>query len=251
MNFTTSKIMAVLNLTPDSFSDGGQLDTIEKQKKRLHELIDTGADIIDVGGESTRPGSVPVSAEEELRRISEIVEYIRREELYRDTVFSVDTYKSEVAAYALDAGFRIVNDVTALRADSILGRLIAEHSAYVVLMYARNISPHAQQIETRYVDVIKSIADFLRARIEYALKIGIPRERIIVDPGMGAFVSSDKAYSHEIIERLDELVGLGFPILVGPSRKLTRSDEESWRLAKKVIENGGNIVRMHSVKKFS
>lgn len=247
--------MGILNITPDSFSDGGQFFDPEKAIKHLHQLIDDGADIIDVGGESTGPGSPEVSANEELKRVQPIIDYIDEHKLHQKVMFSIDTYKASVADYALRHGFAMVNDVTALRGDPKMSEVIAKYQPYLVLMYSKDPTPRTTREPVQYTDVIDTIKKFLFERIQVAKKCGLPSDHIIIDPGMGAFLSADPKYSYEIIDRLDELTLFNHPILVGVSRKsflggdLQDRDKKSWELAKKAIQNGASIVRMHKIER--
>ncbi len=248
--------MGILNLTPDSFSDGGQFNDVQLAKERIHQLIDEGADIIDIGGESTGPGSKDVSAEEELKRVQPIIDYITEEEMTEICSFSIDTYKAEVAEYALENGFQMVNDVTALRGDSEMIGVLLKFQPYVVLMYSKDDTPRTTKDEVTYDDVISTIKTFLLERVATLVEAGFPEDKIIIDPGMGAFISMIPDYSFEIIERLSELKQLGYPILVGVSRKsflggkLEERDPDSVKWSQKAIENGANIIRIHNIKEF-
>lgn len=250
--------MGILNVTPDSFSDGNQFLSVDQAIPQLSRLIADGADIIDVGGESSGPGSVDISAEEELRRVKPVIDYIAANGLAEKTLFSIDTYKAPVARYALERGFTIANDVTALRGDPQMVGVLAKYRPYVVLMYSKDPTPRTTRENTQYHDVMAAIKTFLRERAALLLRAGFPENRIILDPGMGMFVSADPKYSYEIIDRLGELKSLGYPILVGPSRKsflggkndIASRDEKSWQIARQAIQNGAAIVRMHGVRKI-
>ena len=218
MDFVNTAFVAVLNITPDSFSDGGQfrefggkVDIVEMARVFLED----GASILDIGGESTGPGSKAVSLEEELARVVPAVERIH--DAFPDALISVDTWKSEVAEAALEAGARMVNDVTAGRGDPRIFEVVARFGVPMILMYSKQNSPRTDREEVQYEDVMKTVTDFLRDRIVVARAEGI--QHIIVDPGMGAFVSGDPKYSFEILDRIEELRELGCPILVGASRK--------------------------------
>jgi len=248
--------MAIVNVTPDSFSDGGDVSNIENFKFKIQNFIGKGADIIDVGGESTGPGSGDVSAEGELARLRPVIDWIAEEKLSETTLFSIDTYKASVAQYALEHGFGMVNDVTALRGDPDLLSVLLEFQPYVVLMYSKDFTARTTSDTVKYDDVIQSIKGFLSIRIDKLLHAGFPKDRILIDPGMGMFVSADPAYSYEIVDRLDELKTLGCPILLGPSRKsflggeVGERDEKSWKVARKAIANGASVVRMHTLEPF-
>lgn len=254
MNFFDPKIMGILNVTPDSFSDGGQYFSFSDAALQIQELIKEGADIIDVGGESTGPGSADVALDEELRRVARLIELIDEQEIWRKVDFSIDTYKSEVAELALKSGFKIVNDVTSFRGDPEMLKVLVNYQPYVVLMYSKDDSPRTTTEKVDYDDVIASIKTFFTERISTLVQVGFPEEKIIIDPGMGMFVSADPKYSFEIIERLDELKSLGCPILVGVSRKsflggeVGERDQDSVKWSLKAVQKGASIVRMHNVK---
>jgi dihydropteroate synthase len=201
-----------VNVTPDSFSDGGlyvaATDAIAHGKRLLAE----GAAIVDVGGESTRPGASPVGADEELARIEPVLEGLA------GLPVSVDTSKAPVAARALELGAELVNDVTALRGDAGLAGVVAEHGAYVCLMHMQG-EPRTMQVAPRYDDVVSDVIAFLEERVAYAVSQGIAEERTCVDPGIGFGKTPDQ--NLELIRRLDEICALGRPVLVGLSRKST------------------------------
>lgn len=244
--------MGILNVTPDSFSDGGKCNTQEKALLRAKQMERDGADILDIGGESTGPGSKAVSLKEELKRVIPVIQAIRA--ISRIPI-SVDTYKAGVAEAALQAGADMINDVTALRGDVKMGRVIAKYKCQVVLMYSKDSTARTAIEEKRYKDVVKTIKQFLRARIDYAQKQGIVKDQIIIDPGMGHFVSALPGYSYEIIARLPELKQLGLPILIGVSRKsflggkLENRDERGIPLTALAYINGACIIRTHKVGK--
>lgn len=256
LDFSVPKIMGILNITPDSFSDGGQFLSVKQAIARLHELITDGVDIIDVGGESTGPGSADVSSDEELKRVKPIIDYIAEHKFFERTIFSIDTYKASIAEYALTHGFQIVNDVTALRGDLKMTEVLSKYQPYLVLMYSKDSTARTTKTSVEYTDVIDTINQFLLGRIALAKKAGLLKSKIIIDPGMGMFVSANPKYSYEIIDRLAELKSLGCPILVGPSRKsflgadITDRDEKSWQIARQAIRNGASIVRMHTIQKL-
>lgn len=337
MDLDRPRIMGILNVTPDSFSDGGEfvkivsdcadgggfsrkkskvekanvskmdvsmanvkkneikdMDFLKadvskvdvvKAARRFFEMAEEGADIIDIGGESTGPGSKDVSLEEELRRVIPVLKQVCRvikapslflSEFRRDALknnpavlekfssrdmfpwISVDTYKAEVARRAIALGVHIINDVTALRGDPAMAKVIAESGVAVVLMYSKDLTPRTTSDVMPYDDVVLHIKDFLKERVDFALSQGIRREQIILDPGMGAFVSGDPRYSIEILKRLDEFHELGFPILVGASRKgfigeilggLPANERLSGSLAcvAQALRKGAHILRAHDV----
>jgi dihydropteroate synthase len=206
------KLMGVVNVTPDSFSDGGLYLDPERAIAHGEELARAGAGILDVGGESTRPGAEEVAAEEELRRVGPVVAGLAGGE----AAISIDSSKAVVAAAALDAGATIVNDVTALRGDSAMAALCAERGATVVLMHMAG-SPRTMQDEPRYADVVADVKAFLAERVEAATAAGIAEERIWLDPGIGFGKTAE--HNLELLRRLGELRALGRPLVVGTSRK--------------------------------
>lgn len=253
MNLEQTRIMGILNLTPDSFSDGGRFNTLALAESRILQLIEQGADMIDVGGESTGPGAPEVSEAEELERVKPIIDLIFQKKWNEKIMFSIDTYKASVAEYALKNGFGMVNDVTALRADPEMLRVLIKYKPYVILMYSKDPTPRTTQEPREYEDVLVTIKTFLQERVNVLLEAGFPREKIILDPGMGTFVSAIPDYSFEIIGRLKEFESLGFPLLVGISRKsclggkLEDRDPASVEWSVKAIENGAKIIRIHEV----
>ncbi len=244
--------MGILNITPDSFSDGGE--HISDFAFHISDLIDLGVDIIDVGGESTGPGSSDVSLEEEMNRVKSVIDYVYENKLMEKVLFSIDTYKSQVAEYALQHGFGMVNDVTALRGDANMVEVLNKYKPYVILMYSKDQTPRTTTESIEYDDVVASIKTFLLERIATLVEAGFSEDKIIVDPGMGMFVSANPKYSFEIIERLSELKQLGYPILVGISRKsflggkVEDRDSDSVKWSLKAVENGVSIIRIHDVK---
>ena len=216
MSLEKPKLMGVLNRTPDSFSDGGQYFESSHAIQRVRQMLNDGVDCIDIGGESSGPGSSDVSIDEELQRVIPIIEAIRKES---DVWISVDTWKSEVAQHALDAGADMINDVTALRGDPRIAEIIAEKSAPVVIMYSKDPNTRTTTTLKEYEDVIETITQFFDERLTWMQSHGISLENVVLDPGMGFFVSGVARYSFQIIRRLQELRKLGNPILLGPSRK--------------------------------
>lgn len=206
------RLMGVVNVTPDSFSDGGLFLDARAAIARAHELIGEGADIVDIGGESTRPGAEPVLAEEELRRVLPVVEGIAD----AGAQISIDTSKAAVARPALDAGASLVNDVTALRGDPDMAALVADSGVECCLMHMRG-EPRTMQTDPRYDDVVNDVRAFLQERMEYAIREGVREERIMLDPGIG--FGKTVAHNLALLRRLDELTSLGRPIVVGTSRK--------------------------------
>jgi dihydropteroate synthase len=210
------KLMGILNVTPDSFSDGGRFLEASAAIAHARQLIDEGADVLDVGGESTRPGAEPVGAEEELRRVLPVLEWIAS--CAHPAEVSIDTSKASVARAALAAGASLVNDVTALRGDPQMVGLIADSRADCCLMHMLG-EPRSMQRPggPKYGDVVDEVKAFLEERMGFAVREGVAEERIMLDPGIG--FGKTVAHNLELIDRLDEIVALGRPVLVGTSRK--------------------------------
>jgi dihydropteroate synthase len=248
-------LLGVLNVTPDSFSDGGDFLDPEKAASRAATMLDEGAQVIDVGGESTRPGSDPVPLEEEVRRrVVPVIRAVLAEK--PSTVISIDTYRAATAEAALEAGARIVNDVTALRADPRMARLVADARCPVVLMHMLG-EPKTMQRDPNYDDVVREVRDFLTERVEHATAAGVEPENVILDPGIGFGKTAE--HNLTLIRHLDRLVELGFPLLVGASRKrflgrITGVEEAKDRVfgtvAANVVayEKGATLFRVHDVR---
>ena len=244
------KLMGVVNVTPDSFSDGGLYLDPDAAITHGEELAAAGAAILDIGGESTRPGAEQVPGEEELRRVEPVVAGLAGGE----AAISIDTSKRAVAAAALDAGAEIVNDVTALRGDPGMATLCAERDATVILMHMLG-TPRTMQDEPRYDDVVDEVKAFLAGRIEAATAAGIAEGRIWLDPGIGFGKSTE--HNLELLRRLGELRGLGRPLVVGTSRKsfIGRVDGSEARdrlggtIASSVLAaaEGAEVLRVHDV----
>lgn len=246
--FPRPSVMGVLNVTPDSFSDGGVHLDPDVAAAAARRMVEEGAAIVDVGGESTRPGSAGVSAEKELRRVLPVLERLGGE-----IPLSIDTSKSEVARAALERGAILVNDVTALRGDPELAGVVADAGAYLCLMHMQG-EPRTMQEAPRYDDVAAEVAAFLEQRLAVAVAAGISEERICLDPGIG--FGKTVEHNLELARRLDVLVALGRPVVVGFSRKsslrrLTGSDDllgASVAAAVAAYERGAAILRVHDVR---
>jgi len=247
-------LMGILNVTPDSFSDGGMFVTIDKAVAHGEALCSAGADIIDVGGVSTRPFADPVSVDEEIARV---IPVIKRLSQRVSAPISVDTSRAETAERAIEAGARIVNDIAALRFDPLLGDVVAEADLPVVLMHMQG-TPETMQIRPAYDDVMGEIIDFLSGSIDLAVSKGIPRENIIVDPGIG--FGKKVEHNLTIIRELSRLKSLGRPILVGASRKSfigevtgikepARRDTATLAVTALLVASGADIIRVHDVKR--
>ena len=247
-------VVGILNVTPDSFSDGGDFLDPEAAAEHAVTMLDEGAEILDLGGESTRPGSDPVSQEEEIRRVVPVVERILAAR--PGAVISVDTYRSGTAAAALEAGASFVNDVTALRGDTRMASVIYEASCPVVLMHMQG-EPKTMQKEPLYEDVVREVRDFLARRADHAVAAGIRPENVIVDPGIG--FGKNLEHNLALLRNLDAIVDLGFPVLIGASRKrfigrITGLQEAKHRVFGTVAttvlayERGATFFRVHDVR---
>jgi dihydropteroate synthase len=245
-------LMGILNVTPDSFSDGGEFFDQERAIARAQTMLDEGAQIVDVGGESTRPGSDPVSPEEESRRVLPVIQGILAAR--PEAIISLDTYRASTAEAALDAGARLINDITAL-GDPRMANLVAERGCPVVLMHMLG-EPKTMQKDPHYEDVVREVRDFLAHRAERAIRAGVDEENIVLDPGIG--FGKTVEHNMALLNRLDALVELGFPVLVGASRKSflgkVSGGEPEGRLfgtiAANVLayERGVTIFRVHDVR---
>jgi dihydropteroate synthase len=250
--FPRPSVMGVVNVTPDSFSDGGVNLRAEDAVASARRMVEDGAAIVDVGGESTRPGSEPVSAAEELRRVRPVLEAVAG-----DLPVSIDTAKAEVAREAVALGAELVNDVTALRGDPALADVVAESGVYLCLMHMLG-EPRTMQQDPRYDDVVDDIKAFLEERLRFAVQAGIREELIALDPGIG--FGKTVEHNFELIRRLDELTALGRPIVVGFSRKsslgriLGDRDAKTGPLSASIAaavaayERGATILRVHDVR---
>ena len=247
------RLMGIVNVTPDSFSDGGRFLECDAAIEHGRRLVGEGAEIIDVGGESTRPGAEPVSAEEELRRVQPVIEGLG--EAGTGAQISIDTTKANVARAALDAGASLVNDVSALRGDREMAGVVADSGAECCLMHMLG-EPRTMQRDPRYDDVVDDVKAFLAARLEFAVREGIGERRVLLDPGIG--FGKTVAHNLELLRRLDELSELGRPIVIGTSRKSflgriagERGDRErlAGTLASNVLalERGASVFRVHDV----
>jgi dihydropteroate synthase len=245
------QIMGVVNVTPDSFSDGGEFLDADAAIAQGERLAEEGADILDIGGESTRPGSEGVGQDEELRRVIPVIEGLSGAEVE----LSIDTTKAEVARRALDAGASIVNDVSAFRFDPDLAGLVADADVDCCLMHMLG-EPRTMQNDPRYDDVVDDVKAFLEERLAYAVGEGIKEERVWLDPGIG--FGKTVEHNLELLRRLDEIVAIGRPVVVGTSRKsflgkLTGGKPEKERLPGTIatnllaLERGAQIFRVHDV----
>jgi dihydropteroate synthase len=256
-------IMGILNVTPDSFSDGGKFYSFEKAVAQGIKLVQDGADILDIGGESSRPFAESVSVDQEIDRVVPVIQELSKK---IDIPISIDTVKSEVAIQALDAGASMINDISSFEKDSRLADLAAKRNIPVIMMHMKG-TPETMQVNPEYSDLIKEVYGYLAQRVDFAIKAGVQRKNIILDPGIGF----GKTVQHNlvILNNLDKLSGLGFPLLIGSSRKSFIQkilSQENKKAEKKEIAaaseeceigtlasvaaafmNGGHIVRVHDV----
>ncbi len=244
-------LMGIVNVTPDSFFDGGRFCDPQRAVAHALRLVEEGADLLDIGAESTRPGALPVDEQEERRRLVPVVAAVAKAV---SVPISVDTSKAEVAKAAIDAGAIMVNDVTALRGDSAMVGVVAQAGVALVLMHMQG-TPDIMQHAPRYDDVVGEVAQFLAERVRYAVDHGVARDRIVVDPGIG--FGKTLGHNLDLLANLRVIAELGYPLLVGPSRKgfigqLTDQSVEArgWGTAGVValaVEQGANILRVHDV----
>ena len=245
-------IMGILNVTPDSFSDGGEYFAIEKAIARGREMEQEGADIIDIGGESSRPGSEPIPEDEELRRALPVIDGLAKSV---KIPISIDTYRASVAGRALEAGAQVVNDISAFRFDDQMPSVAKRAAAAVVLMHSRGSRETLHQ-QPRMADPVAEVIESQRMAAEQAIAAGIPRESIALDPGIGFGKAAEESVS--VLKSLNLFSKIGYPVLVGTSRKsfiklLTSNKEDAriWGTAATIVAaimNGAHIVRVHDVR---
>ena len=247
-------IMGILNVTPDSFSDGGEYYNSQKAVDCALQMERDGADIIDIGGESTRPGASPISIEEELNRVLPVIRGIRQKS---NIAISIDSYKSEVAEKAIAVGANIINDISGLRFDKNMIHLTKEFQVPIIIMHMLG-SPQNMQNNPSYSDLMEELISFFKERVNSLINSGILKNNIIIDPGIGFGKTVDHNYL--IIRELKRIAGLGYPVLIGPSRKsfightLNLPTEEriegTAAAITSAIMNGSRIVRVHDVKEM-
>lgn len=250
LDLSRPHIMGIVNVTPDSFSDGGKFSSAELAIEHALELVAEGADILDIGGESTRPGATPVSLEDELERVTPVIQALSQKV---SVPISIDTYKPEVMRQAIAVGASIVNDIRALQEPGAL-QVVASSDAGVCLMHMQG-NPQTMQMDPQYVNVVQEVSDFLQVRLQAAMDAGIGKERIVLDPGFG--FGKRTVHNIALIQNLDKLTAIG-PLLVGLSRKsvlgaIAGGDEQQRLhagLAASVISamKGAKILRVHDVK---
>ncbi len=247
------RIMGILNVTPDSFSDGGRFHAPEEAIVQARQMISEGADLLDIGGESTRPGAPAVSLQEELDRVLPVIEALRRES---DIPVSIDTTKAAVAAAAVACGANFINDVSGLRFDALMAQTAAASGAGLFLMHTPG-RPEIMQQKTGYADLLGEVLDFLLQAAETAVAAGVDRQAIAIDPGIG--FGKDTSGNLLLLQRLDRLVACGYPVLLGTSRKsfigrILQQKNPSDRLAGTLasvalgVERGAQIFRVHDVR---
>ena len=250
LDLSTPRIMGIVNVTPDSFSDGGKFNTTDKAVVHAMQLVEQGADILDIGGESTRPGAAPVSLDEELKRVIPVIKALAQ----AGVPLSIDTYKPEVMRAAIDAGVDIVNDVCALQEPNAL-EIVAHSKVGVCLMHMQG-RPQTMQVDPKYQDVVAEVRDFLDVRLKVAEQAGILRERIVLDPGFG--FGKRTAHNLTLLNNLSSLQSLGLPLLIGLSRKSVLGQVVGSAVDERIhasiassvvsVMKGANIVRVHDVK---
>ena len=250
-------VMGIVNVTPDSFSDGGRMFDPKAAVAAALRMVDDGADLLDIGGESTRPGALPVDGGEELRRVLPVIEALAGRV---KVPISIDTYKASVADAALAAGASIVNDISGLRYDPELAGVVARRAAPIILMHTRGRSRDMYE-QAHYHDVVDEVLDELRESLAFAVGAGVPREQMLVDPGLG--FAKDATHSFEVLGRLAEFADLGRPLVVGSSRKsfLNRPIKQAaltadgeWPTAASVAAAalaGMHVVRVHAVREMA
>ena len=243
--------MGILNVTPDSFSDGGQFNSAQEAVDHALKMINDGVDIIDIGGESTRPGAKPVPLKEELKRIKPVIKAIRQQ---TDCLISIDTYKASVAEVALDLGADIINDISSLSYDKNMANLVSTRKVPIILMHMQG-TPQNMQLDPSYNNLINDLIFFFKTKIEIANKAGVLNNMIILDPGIGFGKQMEDNF--EIIRELKQIKAMGYPILLGPSRKSFIGEVLNLPVEERLegtmasitvgIINGANIVRVHDV----
>ena len=248
-------VMGVLNVTPDSFSDGGKFFSAKDAFQQAMNIVSEGANIIDVGGESSRPGAVPLSIEDELGRVIPIIKSIR--EKSTDILISIDTYKSEVANEALKSGANIVNDISGLVFDKKMANVIAKTKAPIIIMHMQG-TPSNMQNNPNYNNLIDDICSFFSNQVDFAVSKGINKSQIILDPGIGFGKTMNDNF--KLIQQLNKFVSLGFPLMIGPSRKSFIGNFLNLDIHERVegtaavvaagIMNGARIVRVHDIKEI-
>ena len=250
-------VMGIINVTPDSFSDGGVLFDATRAIEAGVQMAAEGADLLDVGGESTRPGAQPLDESEEHRRVLPVIEGLARRV---NVAISVDTYKASIARSALEAGASVVNDISGLRYEPDLAAVVARYGAPIILMHTRGRSQEMYK-EAVYTEVVDEVLDELRTSIAFAVDAGVPKDSVLIDPGLG--FAKEARHNYEVLGRLEEFSDLGRPVVAGPSRKrfLTRpldaelpAAQRDWPTAAAVaaaVLGGAHVVRVHAVREMA
>jgi dihydropteroate synthase len=247
-----TQVMGILNVTPDSFSDGGVLSSLEAVKHQVEKMLQAGVDILDVGGESTRPFADPVSEQEELDRVIPVIELIRQ---ITGKPVSIDTTKAVVAGQALAAGADMVNDISALRRDPDMVKVVKSYHGPVIIMHMKG-TPEDMQVAPQYDDVVEEIRTFFRERTGWMMENGIERQRIVIDPGIG--FGKTVEHNLEILRNIRKFKEMGFPVLIGHSRKsfigkvldleIDERDCATAILSYHCVAEGADILRVHDVE---
>lgn len=251
---TKTKLMGILNITPDSFSDGGKYSSIKNAIAQAEKLISRGVHIIDIGGESTRPGAIKVSEEEELNRVIPVVKEIAQLKSIKNFEISIDTYKSGVARKCLELGANYINDVSGLTLDKNMANTASEAACGLIIMHNSGIPATKPALSNERRDpklLLEEIKDWLNKQTNYALVHGVKKENIIIDPGLGFGKSPSEDFY--IIQNLNELKSLGYPVLIGPSRKSFLKhlfpgediEQKSKEIIELSIQNGADVIRIH------
>lgn len=237
-------IMGILNTTPDSFFDGGKYDNLQAAEARAQEILQQGGDIIDIGGQSTRPGAQVISDEQESARITPVIQAVKNK--FTNAVISVDTFNRKTALAALQNGAAIINDVSGL-ADVYLAELAAKYNAKLVIMHLRG-TPQGRQSQSEYKDILKEVKDFFEQKTALAISAGLPKENIILDPGLG--FAKTREQNWYLLENLSYFNSLNMPLLIGASRKsfTDKTLELSLNAAKLAMKANAAILRVHDVK---
>jgi dihydropteroate synthase len=249
------QLVGIVNVTPDSFSDGGKFLDPQAAIKQVMSLVEEGANLVDIGAESSGLNSAAITVDEEWGRLEPVLKVVAKE-----ITISLDTYKSEIAKRATDLGVGIINDISAMRADSNMAKVVAAANCKVVLMHSKESGQHPHVTETAksYDDVVKDISSFLASRVQYSVDEGVPLENIILDPGLGLFISHNRSDSWTLLRRIEELHALGLPLFVGASRKSflktvyenspSERDPVSALLGVHLMQSGVRYIRTHNIK---
>ncbi|WP_050607980.1 dihydropteroate synthase [Clostridium niameyense] len=254
INYEKMKVMGIINCTPDSFYDGSRKQTMEETLKTAEKMLNQGADILDIGGESTKPGSNPVSEDEEIRRVVPVIKAIK--EKFKDCIISIDTYRANTAREAIKAGADIVNDISAMKFDSNMANIVKEYNVPIILMHTKG-KPKDMQVNPTYNDLMKEVLEYFNERLEYAKSNGISEDKIILDPGIG--FGKTLEHNLKLMNRISELKSFNLPVLLAASRKSTIGKvlgdipteerlEGTIALSCLAVEEGLQMIRVHDVQ---